>query len=563
MATCSVNLFISKEETSRTLGMTAELSYLEDGVINQYSTRFPYRVDQNVTQLKFSWNSLLSANYSMRVQSEDFALLALLRVPSVGQVPRQTEEFAVEYRCAGMKAGQFEVSLYIDFALDNGKNIRLHLKQEKICATRDGRRFIIDDSDTNRTDEENGNTELSLLRHRSTPSRSRLPESFKSFRNHTPSQQPFLTSTPNKSWSTLSTKLRPSTSASKPGSSAGGVKKTLPAVDVKSALISLHADRNLFTILAFDELQGTFGEVKWAIWRQTASGFAGDVDEDEDDGTGDEAMLVKTLKPSANQQQLERFLSDALVFHHVPAHTNIAKVAAAASYGRFDRPETVTDLPMICYRHQGFGNLKKFLLSCRTDGASVNRKDKSPTSGIGQTLRTHELVWMGVQIGRALNHLHTFGIVHKDVATRNCIVAELKNSRSADRLHVQLTDTALAKDLFPGDYNCLGDNENRPVAWMAPESFESNNFTESTDVWSYGVTLWELLNCGSQPFVGVDPEDIQRAILQGARPAQPLNCPDQLYVIMRNCWTNATDRPKVSAITQMLQEFTNELTQYV
>lgn len=76
-------------------------------------------------------------------------------------------------------------------------------------------------------------------------------------------------------------------------------------------------------------------------------------------------MLCKTLKKHATPAQLEKFLQEALAFHNLPPHTNLAQVVCAASFGKFEDPATVKDFPLICYRHQGFGNLRKFLQNCR------------------------------------------------------------------------------------------------------------------------------------------------------------------------------------------------------
>ena len=58
---------------------------------------------------------------------------------------------------------------------------------------------------------------------------------------------------------------------------------------------------------------------------------------------------------------------------------------------------------------------------------------------------------------------------------------------------VRLCDAALSKDLFPGDYHCLGDNDNRPVKWLSLDTLQSGQFSPSTDVWGWGVTMWEIL----------------------------------------------------------------------
>ena len=67
-------------------------------------------------------------------------------------------------------------------------------------------------------------------------------------------------------------------------------------------------------------------------------------------------------------------------------------------------------------------------------------------------------------------------------------------------MNVKVTDSALSRDIFPNDYHCLGDNENRPVKWMALETIEKKFFTASSDIWSLGVLLWELTTLATMPF---------------------------------------------------------------
>ncbi|CAJ0583723.1 unnamed protein product, partial [Mesorhabditis spiculigera] len=574
----SVNLFIPEEEVLRTQGVSRQVSYIQNGVVNETAIERTFKVDGNVTVLNFGWNADSKVTYKAKIASEDMAVLPVLRLPENGEVPTNLETFSVDYRCVGMKSGQFEVSLFLSFIPEKGKNYNVRIITEKLCGARDGRRFIGGDDAENSKQSEKDENRMELLIYiiigcgiafllvifvilllyfraskngntTGPPMKSKLPNAFHSLKAK--QTQPFLSASPSRWKSSATNKLRASMSL-KPSTSKAGT--TLPAVDVKTALVALHADRDLFTILTFNELQGKFAEMKWAIWRQTASGFSGDVDEDEDDGTGDEAMLVKMLKPTAGHQELEKFLSDSLVFHHVPAHTNLAKVAAVASFGRFDCPETVTDLPMVCYRHQGFGNLKQFLLTCNAEG--VGNKNKN-----GQTLKTKELLGMGIHIARALKHLHSFGIKHTDVAIRNCIVAEQRNPQSNDRLHVQLIDNSLTKDIFRDDYTQFPDGELYPTHWMSPEALKTNNYDQPNDIWALGVAIWEILSCGAAPFPDIHANNMLSELLNGRRLQRPHNCPESLYDLLSTSWMDSIHRPSAATLTQRLEEYSNEMRQ--
>ncbi len=74
----------------------------------------------------------------------------------------------------------------------------------------------------------------------------------------------------------------------------------------------------------------------------------------------------------------------------------------------------------------------------------------------------------------------------------------------------------------------MGDNENRPVKWLSLESLLKKEFTQASDVWSYGVTIWELMTLGNQPYLEVDPFEMGAYLRDGYRLFQPINCPDKL-----------------------------------
>ncbi|KAF3827150.1 hypothetical protein GH733_002636 [Mirounga leonina] len=147
--------------------------------------------------------------------------------------------------------------------------------------------------------------------------------------------------------------------------------------------------------------------------------------------------------------------------------------------------------------------------------------------------------------------------------TESCKLRGLHHSID-DTLQVKITDNALSRDLFPMDYHCLGDNENRPVRWMALESLVNNEFSSASDVWAFGVTLWELMTLGQTPYVDIDPFEMAAYLKDGYRIAQPINCPDELFAVMACCWAlDPEERPKFQQLVQCLTEFHAALGAYV
>lgn len=147
----------------------------------------------------------------------------------------------------------------------------------------------------------------------------------------------------------------------------------------------------------------------------------------------------------------------------------------------------------------------------------------------------------------------------------------------------------MARDLFPDDYSCLGDSENRPIKWLALETLQKKNYSEASDIWAFGVLMWELCTLARQPYMEVINDDMEQFLSEGYRLAQPVNCPDELYVrnknnkrektktknkiiffslyrfsIMAYCWALLPiERPNFGQLQVCLQEFHSQLTRYI
>lgn len=223
--------------------------------------------------------------------------------------------------------------------------------------------------------------------------------------------------------------------------------------------------------------EGTFGKV-----------YRGTYDDVEE-------VLVKTASEQASPLQVSLLLKDGMGLYGA-THPHIHSVLGVSI-------EDHTAPYLLYPAAMNTRNLKMFL----QDNSSAR-------------LSTIQVVGMAMQLCSALEHLHRHGLVHKDVATRNCVVDE--------QLNVKLSDYSLARDLFPGDYCCLGDSENRPIRWMAIEAIQHNKFSETSDSWAFGVLVWELCTRAALPYAEIDPFEMEHYLSDGFRLTQPKNCPDEL-----------------------------------
>lgn len=202
------------------------------------------------------------------------------------------------------------------------------------------------------------------------------------------------------------------------------------------------------------------------------------------------------------------------------------------------------NLPMFVYPKFNGVCLKKFLQIRNPDRFSVNSS---------KLLGSPQMVSICSQICLALIHLHGYNIIHKDVATRNCIISE-------DML-IKLTDGLLSEDLYPMDYE--GSNF-QPIRWLAPEIIQNNEYSVAGDVWSFGVTMWEIASFGNQPYLDVSVQHLLDFLLAGYRLSQPIRCSNEMFSIMACCWSlQAEQRTNLSELCLFLQQFYVNLKQYV
>ncbi|XP_074620045.1 fibroblast growth factor receptor 3-like [Acropora palmata] len=244
-------------------------------------------------------------------------------------------------------------------------------------------------------------------------------------------------------------------------------------------------------------------------------------------------VAVKTLKEGATREEYKDLASELKILIHLGQHKNIVNLLGACTRGK---------RLMVIMEFAPNGSLLSFLRGKReTYNASWIKTTNDPE----KEFTLVDLVMIGFQVARGMSFLASRKCVHRDLAARNILVGE-------DYV-MKIADFGLARDIYKDDLYVKKTQGLLPVKWMAPESLFDRIYTEKTDVWSFGVLLWETFTLGGTPYPGLPTEQLLDYLSDGKRMEMPAKCPLEVYTIMRDCWINEPDqRPQFRTLTERL-----------
>ncbi|XP_055527832.1 insulin-like receptor isoform X2 [Wyeomyia smithii] len=249
---------------------------------------------------------------------------------------------------------------------------------------------------------------------------------------------------------------------------------------------------------------------------------------------GNIPCAIKTVNENATTKERESFLIEASVMKQFHTH-HVVRLLGVVSQG---------DPTLVIMELMANGDLKGYLRRHRPDYENGDEPSPQPP-----TLR--QIYQMAIEIADGMAYLSAKKFVHRDLAARNCMVA--------GDLTVKIGDFGMTRDIYETDYYRKGTKGFLPVRWMSPESLKDGVFSSSSDVFSYGVVLWEMATLASQPYQGLTNDQVLRYVIDGGVMERPENCPDKLYDLMRRCWQHRpTARPTFLDIINMLLPDAND-----
>ncbi|KAB0801376.1 hypothetical protein PPYR_05730 [Photinus pyralis] len=246
-------------------------------------------------------------------------------------------------------------------------------------------------------------------------------------------------------------------------------------------------------------------------------------------------VAVKMLKEGHTDNEMMDLVSEMEMMKMIGKHINIINLLGCC---------TQNGPLYVVVEYAPHGNLRDFLRQHRSSSGY------EPAIGIVEkekkTLTQKDLVSFAYQVAKGMEYLASRRCIHRDLAARNVLVS--------DDFILKIADFGLARDVHCNDYYRKTTDGRLPVKWMAPEALFHRVYTTQSDVWSYGILLWEIMTLGGTPYPSVPSvEKLFQLLRNGHRMEKPACCSLEIYLLMRDCWSyQPNERPIFSELVEDL-----------
>ncbi|CAG9769267.1 unnamed protein product [Ceutorhynchus assimilis] len=276
--------------------------------------------------------------------------------------------------------------------------------------------------------------------------------------------------------------------------------------------------------------EGAFGQV----WKCEAMDLEGK-------DAGPTIVAVKTLKENANEKEKSDLISELQVMKMLEPHPNVVKLLGCC---------TEKEPIFLIMEYITHGKLQSYLRNSRAERYYNNMHGKS------KTLTSRDLTTFCHQVARGMDFLSANGIIHRDLAARNILITEDHTCKVAD--------FGFARDVISSHIYERKSEGRLPIRWMAPESLYDNIFSVKSDVWSFGILIWEVVTLGSTPYPGLSAAEVMRKVRDGYRLDKPDHCRREIYNIMYYCWDkDPNQRPSFAECGVLLEKLIMTETDYI
>ena len=249
--------------------------------------------------------------------------------------------------------------------------------------------------------------------------------------------------------------------------------------------------------------------------------------------SADQFVAIKMLKTDADLKIVLDFVKEVDTVVNFE-HENVIRLLGICT----------DQLDHICmiFEYMELGALKELLQK-----SNPRNPDFYQMNSIKAIIKPSQFLSICIQLARGLDYLSKKRFVHRDIATRNCLVDS--------QFVCKIADFGLSRDVYESDYYGLGGKSALlPVRWMPPESLLYGRFTVKSDVWSYGVLMWEVFTFATQPYFGATNQEVIDNIRGLVLLECPSLCTQEMYDIMLECWQKMPiKRPQIGEVLQSLE----------